>query len=154
MALLEMPKIGDKVRYLGGDEDFSTLALVAGNTYEINKVIYNDRADAWEAHIDLADGDTWYVYGEGHRHGCDFEKYELVKEDAVNSPQHYTQGAIEVIDYIDQVADGYEGRQAVYAGNIIKYVSRAPYKNQAEDIRKAIWYAQRLVDALEAEGSA
>lgn len=79
--------------------------------------------------------------------------HELEGADAVNSPKHYTQGDIEVIDYIDQVADGYEGKQAVYAGNIIKYVSRAPYKNQAQDIRKAIWYAQRLADAMEAEAS-
>src|SRR5690606_37567762 len=49
--------------------------------------------------------------------------------DVVNSPSHYTQGAIEVIDYIDQVAEGYEGKQAVYVANVIKYVSRAPYKN-------------------------
>jgi len=71
-------------------------------------------------------------------------------QDNVNSPAHYRQGAVEVIDYIDQVADGYVGRQAVYAGNIIKYVSRAPYKNGIEDAKKAAWYLARLIDAMEA----
>lgn len=70
-------------------------------------------------------------------------------KDAVNSPQHYTQGAVEVIDYIDQVADGYEGKQAYYVGNIVKYVSRAPHKNGLEDLRKASWYLTRLIDGIE-----
>lgn len=71
--------------------------------------------------------------------------------DVVNSPAHYNYGDIEVIDYIEQVTDSYEGKQAYLAGNIIKYVSRAPHKNGAEDIRKAIWYAERLAEDMERE---
>lgn len=92
-----------------------------------------------------------YTFVDPNTDGYEINPKEPVKaSDNVNSPQHYTQGNIEVIDYIDQVADGYVGKQAVYAGNVIKYVSRAPYKNQAQDIRKAIWYAERLADAMEA----
>lgn len=67
----------------------------------------------------------------------------------VDHPPHYNYGDIEVIDYIEQVTDAYTGRQAYLSGNIIKYVSRAPHKNGAEDIRKAIWYAERLAEDME-----
>lgn len=66
--------------------------------------------------------------------------------DNVNQPQHYMQGDVEVIDYIDQVADSYGGKDAYYVGNIIKYISRAPHKNGTEDLRKAAWYLDRLIE--------
>ena len=67
--------------------------------------------------------------------------------DNVNSPKHYTNGAIEVIDYIDQVVEGYKPQQAFYVANVIKYVSRSPYKGQeVEDLKKAKWYLDRLID--------
>ncbi|RAI79687.1 DUF3310 domain-containing protein [Macrococcoides goetzii] len=68
--------------------------------------------------------------------------------DKIN-PQHYKQGDIEVIDFIDQVVKGYKSQQAFYVANVIKYVARAPWKNGTEDLNKAKWYLDRL---LEAEG--
>jgi hypothetical protein len=60
--------------------------------------------------------------------------------DNVNSPDHYTQGDIEVIDYIlDQKFDYLEG-------NVIKYVSRYRNKGGIEDLRKAKWYLEKLID--------
>lgn len=60
--------------------------------------------------------------------------------DNVNSPDHYTQGDIEVIDYIlDQKFDYLEG-------NVIKYVSRYRNKGGIEDLRKAKWYLVKLID--------
>jgi hypothetical protein len=61
--------------------------------------------------------------------------------DAV-SPAHYKQGDIEVIDYIlDQKFDYLEG-------NIIKYVSRYKNKNGIEDLRKARWYLDKLIEGM------
>jgi hypothetical protein len=35
-------------------------------------------------------------------------------------------------------------------GNVIKYVTRAGYKdNQLEDLKKAMWYLQREIDRIE-----
>ncbi|TDM47771.1 DUF3310 domain-containing protein [Macrococcoides goetzii] len=65
--------------------------------------------------------------------------------DSIN-PNHYKQGEIETIDYIDQVVKGYKPQQAFYVANVIKYVSRAPWKNGKEDLRKAKWYLDRLVE--------
>lgn len=63
--------------------------------------------------------------------------------DVVNNPLHYTQGAIEVIDFIeDQDLDYREG-------NVIKYVCRYKYKNGLEDLKKAQWYLNRLIETLE-----
>ena len=65
--------------------------------------------------------------------------------DLVNSPPHYTQGGIETIDFIkakltDEEFTGY------LKGNVIKYLTRADLKgNPAQDLAKAKWYLDRLV---------
>jgi len=59
--------------------------------------------------------------------------------DIINKPAHYLQGNIEVIDFIE------DQRLNYHAGNIVKYVSRYRHKNGVEDLRKALWYLQRLI---------
>jgi hypothetical protein len=74
------------------------------------------------------------------------EEYERSKkEDNVNHPSHYTQGAIECIDAIKEATKGLFGIEAVCTANIIKYVWRWKFKNGVEDLRKADWYLQRLI---------
>lgn len=64
-------------------------------------------------------------------------------KDNVNKPNHYTQGSIEVIDYImDQKFDYLEG-------NIIKYISRYKFKNGLEDLKKARVYLDKLIEKEE-----
>ena len=59
--------------------------------------------------------------------------------DSIN-PSHYKSGDIEVIDYIlDQNFNYLEG-------NVIKYVSRYRNKGGIEDLRKARWYLEKLID--------
>ena len=62
----------------------------------------------------------------------------------VERPPHYQQGNIECIDYIEQqlgdLISGY------YQGNVIKYLHRWRYKNGVEDLRKARWYLDRLIE--------
>lgn len=68
-------------------------------------------------------------------------------DDTVDNPFHYTQGGIEAIDAIGAITTGYDGEDAFCAGNVIKYISRAPFKgDRAEDLQKAMWYLKRLVD--------
>lgn len=74
---------------------------------------------------------------------CDFK----LKEDLVNHPPHYNKGKIETIDYIESVTSTFEdGFEGVCVGNIIKYVSRFNFKNGVEDLEKAQWYLNKLVD--------
>jgi len=66
--------------------------------------------------------------------------------DPVNHPSHYTDGNIEVIDFIEDKKFGY------CLGNAIKYISRAGKKNpdtEIEDLQKAVWYINRRISELE-----
>jgi hypothetical protein len=68
--------------------------------------------------------------------------------DNVNHPPHYNQGSIEVIDYIqDQLTP--EQFTGFIVGNVIKYASRARHKGGLEDLKKARWYLDRLIQQSE-----
>jgi hypothetical protein len=73
------------------------------------------------------------------------------KYDNVNSPKHYTgNGSIECIDYIEDflTKEEYVG---YLRGNIAKYLHRWRYKNGLEDLKKAQWYLNKLVQEVEYE---
>lgn len=70
-------------------------------------------------------------------------------KDMVNSPSHYTQGSIECIDAIEEVVKHLDGMEAMCTGNAIKYLWRWRHKNGIEDLKKAIWYLQRMIDKQE-----
>lgn len=62
------------------------------------------------------------------------------QRDDINHLSHYTQGDIEVIDYIEDKKLGYR------LGNVVKYVSRAGHKDDAiKDLKKARWYLNREI---------
>lgn len=66
--------------------------------------------------------------------------YGFDEIDMVNHPQHYQHG-IEPIDYIESHNFNFN------LGNVIKYVSRAPFKGtEAEDLKKAKWYLEREIE--------
>jgi len=68
----------------------------------------------------------------------------LKTEDDVNSPSHYTVGGIETWEYI-RAKMTYEEWMGYLKGNIIKYLSRSPYKEDPyKDLQKAKWYMDRL----------
>lgn len=75
-------------------------------------------------------------------------------EDLVNHPEHYkAKNGMEAINVIMAYTEGLTGELAFDQGNAIKYVLRWPKKNKAEDIRKAIWYLNRILEKLEEEES-
>lgn len=76
-----------------------------------------------------------------------------MQKDNVNHPSHYTQGGIECIDAIKAATVGLTGIEAVCTGNAVKYMWRWKFKNGAEDIRKAIWYLEKLLEEVESENS-
>jgi hypothetical protein len=67
-------------------------------------------------------------------------------KDNVNHPSHYTQGKIECIDAIAEATKHLLGIAAVCVANIIKYVWRYPFKNGLEDLYKARWYLDELIN--------
>lgn len=68
--------------------------------------------------------------------------------DNVNNPSHYTAGGIETLDYIKAKVKDYPS----YAvGNILKYVSRYEHKNGIEDLKKAQFYLNDLIEWMESD---
>ena len=64
----------------------------------------------------------------------------------VNHPKHYNTGKIEVIDAIEEWEMGF------CDGNVIKYVARHRHKGKPiEDLKKAKWYLERLIQQYEQE---
>lgn len=69
--------------------------------------------------------------------------------DAVNHPSHYCRGGIECIDAIQSAVSELSGIEAWLTGSIIKYIWRWKWKNGTEDLRKARFYLDRLIQQQE-----
>lgn len=67
--------------------------------------------------------------------------------DMVNQPPHYNQAGIECLDAIRAATN--EGYEFYLQGNIIKYLWRYRYKNGVEDLNKAKFYLERLIEEVE-----
>ena len=68
--------------------------------------------------------------------------------DNINHPSHYTQGGIECLDAIEASMPD-EGFQDYCKGNILKYVWRYRFKNGVEDLKKARFYLDRMIQSVE-----
>jgi hypothetical protein len=76
----------------------------------------------------------------------DGEYNNELSNDPVNRPSHYTDGKIEVIDFIEDKKLGF------CLGNAVKYISRAGKKDptkEIEDLNKAKWYIERRIKELQ-----
>jgi hypothetical protein len=69
-------------------------------------------------------------------------------KDSIN-PQHYRNGEIECIDALAAATVNKPGIQAVCVANVIKYLWRYESKNRLEDVRKAQWYLNKLIEEME-----
>lgn len=69
-------------------------------------------------------------------------------KDSIN-PQHYRNGEVECIDALAAATVNKPGIQAVCVANVIKYLWRYESKNRLEDVRKAKWYLEKLIEELE-----
>ena len=84
---------------------------------------------------------------------CPMEEPEgIISFDTVGKPKHYNYGEVEVLDYIEQVAELYPPTVAIHVANVIKYLSRAPLKNGVEDLEKAQYYLDRAIRNIKEQG--
>lgn len=68
---------------------------------------------------------------------------------SVNHPDHYqSKTGIEVIDVIEAFTDGLNCVEAFDTGNAIKYICRWKNKNGVEDLEKARWYIEHLINYI------
>ena len=78
------------------------------------------------------------------------------EQDAVNHPNHYTQGKFETIEVIEEITSGYDDGFIAYCiGNTLKYIARAPFKHgsPAEDLAKAERYIRFAIEYLDAKST-
>ena len=81
--------------------------------------------------------------------GYDLSEHMEEPKDNVNNPDHYNTGSIECIEYLrDNMS--WEGFTGYLEGNCKKYLHRWRYKTKPlEDLKKARWYLDRLIEELE-----
>jgi len=69
--------------------------------------------------------------------------------DPIN-PSHYTTGGIECIDAME-ASMSKEAFKGFLKGNCQKYLWRYELKNGSEDLKKAQWYLERLINTCESK---
>ena len=98
----------------------------------------------------VSDGQHFYTVAESNLFSADTSKYGF--HDSVNHPSHYTDGKIEVIDFINDKKLNFN------RGNVIKYVARAGKKasgsldlgkKEVEDLEKAAFYLEDEIKRLD-----
>ena len=72
------------------------------------------------------------------------------EQDAIDHPLHYlSETGLETIDVIEAFTYDLIGIEAYDAGNIIKYICRWKHKNGLQDLKKAAWYLNHLINYVE-----
>lgn len=69
--------------------------------------------------------------------------------DTVNRPAYYNKGRVECIDAIEVATSDLSGIEAACTANAIKYLWRWKQKNGAEDLKKARWYIDHLLERID-----
>ena len=72
---------------------------------------------------------------------------ESVKDNI--NPNHYTYGKYECIDVLEDVLKDCKGIDAFCIGNAIKYLWRYNHKNGLEDLKKARWYLNKIINNID-----
>ena len=76
-----------------------------------------------------------------------YAEIEKVRQDIINSPNHYADSTIECIDAMEAMMTP-EQFIGYLRGNVFKYQWRYEKKNGIEDLKKAQWYLERLTEKV------
>ena len=132
-----------------GNRDGCTGCLLRDEKHEWTRPCYGNPclniADSPEKDLDKALAIIGEAAEEPFEEPDFFDKKLNLPNDPVNHPSHYTDGKIEVIDFITDKKLGF------CLGNAVKYISRAGKKDptkEVEDLEKAIWYINRYIETL------
>jgi len=99
---------------------------------------------SYDEHLDMKKEDEMSVE--------DMDKIRS-KGSMVHHPKHYSlnEHGIECIEAIE-ASMSTEGFQGMCKGNVIKYLWRYKYKgNPLQDLEKAQWYLDRLIESISSE---
>ena len=72
------------------------------------------------------------------------------KDKMVSHPSHYiSETGLETIDVLEAFTFDLKGIEAVDTGNVLKYMCRWKQKNGLQDLKKAAWYLELLINHVE-----
>jgi hypothetical protein len=120
--------------------------LLTGYEVVVEEVTFKEIVYQHEGKLWYASSNLWHDHFKPYVEEDVQEDFTL--GDNVNNPSHYGQGKIEAIEYISDFLTE-EEYQGFLRGNIAKYLHRFPYKNGIEDLKKARWYLERLIEEVE-----
>ena len=144
-------KVGDKVKVVKQQDGLEDYQVPVGSVGEVLEVNGSDTV-----------GLTCFVESSSFRGGYGINKgawwfeednLEMLSnedQDVVNNPNHYTSGSIECIDAM-QASLPPEQFKGFLRGNVQKYCWRCDKKNGLEDLKKARWYLDKLIETIEKE---
>lgn len=72
-------------------------------------------------------------------------------KDKIN-PDHYKVGGIETFDILRAKLSPTQ-LAGFCKGNVIKYVTRADHKDKVDDLKKAMWYLDKLIEELDGKAT-
>ena len=82
------------------------------------------------------------------------ESKEETVRDMVDHPPHYkTKTGLETIEVIEAFTEDLTGIEAVDTANVLKYICRWKKKNGLQDLEKAQWYLNNLINHLKKESN-
>lgn len=75
--------------------------------------------------------------------------YETTDKMVSHPPHYQSNSGLEVIDVIKAFTAELTGIEATDTGNVIKYICRWKNKNGLQDLKKARWYLEHLIEEVE-----
>lgn len=76
------------------------------------------------------------------------DKNEIILDKAVDHPKYYS-GKVECIDAMAAATEHLNGLEALCTGIAIKYLWRWKKKNGVQDLKKCVWYINRMIEEIE-----
>lgn len=136
----------------------------SGNSYTLKQQDFWICGNSFEIMNDfLQDGYIWILIKNEHDYAVMFnvplelidvintrKESKSLEKDVVNHPEHYkTKSGLETIDVIRAFTEDLVGIEAVDTAQVIKYICRWKKKNGLEDLKKAKWYLDDLIEYVE-----
>ena len=138
-------KVGDEVKVVSlqeeGRGDCDVLVGAVGIVDE-----YLDADQYLKYVVEFTDNEQGnYIWSWGEDNLELFKEAQNAEKDNVNSPNHYTTTSIECIVAMEAMLS-HEEFIGYLRGNIFKYQWRYKQKNGVEDLKKAQWYQNKLLE--------
>lgn len=158
-------KVGDRVRVVFVPSLFKSRddEIKIGTKGTVKHLRKTDVGVEFDEYINGHDG--WWGGKYGYCWYVPYERLEKIEDTdermdtermsndkvMINHPPHYTTGKVECIDAIESATTCLQGLEAVCTANVIKYVWRWKFKNGVEDLEKASWYLNKLIEQAKGE---